>query len=82
MTDEEYDLLDELYFVIDFVLLKRATGLDDKVLIERLQNLVEKGWVRAFVSPGGADAENPDSVIYPSLYYLASKDGLLAHTGL
>ncbi|KXX71779.1 hypothetical protein [Flammeovirga sp. SJP92] len=81
MTDIEYDILDELYFVVSFKDLLSEVSLQEETLKTTLKSLIEKGWVRSFSSPSEeieielSDFEN----LYSSLYYLASKKGLLAH---
>jgi hypothetical protein len=83
MTNEEFDVLDELYFVIHYDELLVNTGLSDEELIKVLISLLDKGWIKCLKT---ADEE----VIYSDsdfrsnckhYYYLATKAGLLAHNG-
>ena len=46
MTDLEYDLLDELYFVISFDALQNALNWVKLSIEEQLKNLLEKQWVK------------------------------------
>lgn len=82
MSDLEYDILDELYFLIHFKELIAQFGLTDSELKPTLVKLFRKGWIRCY--------EEPDLELAPSdvdmelkfrdYYYLASKEGLKAHT--
>ncbi|WKN32589.1 hypothetical protein PZB74_04430 [Porifericola rhodea] len=83
MTDHEFDVLDELYFVTSFTQLSEEVGLTEDVLKETLQQLLDKGWVKCFLN---ASEEAVESKIdfkknYKDYFYLASKAGLLAHNG-
>lgn len=81
MTEGEFVVLDELYFVQSFAELEESTGLEEGELKEVLNTLLAKGWVRCLSSRGAepaADLERlPDA--FREHYYLASKAGLLAH---
>jgi len=81
MTDREFDVLDELYFVTPFHELREHVGLPEEELKEILIILSEKGWLKCF---GNMDEELPLDDInleteYKKYFYLASKEGLLAH---
>lgn len=80
MTDLEFDVLDELYFVQSFKEVSDAIDIPESELLPVLISLYDKGWIRVFVSP---DEEVEDKVgiadNYVSYFYLASKQGLLAH---
>lgn len=81
MTDREFELMDELYFVQSFQELQEECDMDEQELKQLLKGLVSKGWVRWMTSRSD---ENPESqVFHESLlqeyYYLATKAGLLAH---
>ncbi len=81
MSDLEYDVLDELYFVTHYKELVKTTGLDDEDLKPLLQKLLNKGWLRCYLEP---DEELESSMIdlevdFRNYYYLASKEGLKAH---
>lgn len=83
MTDLEFDVLDELYFVVPFQHLQDELDLDVNTLKEVLKSLLDKGWIKCFLS---ASEEAISSEIdfenkYKDYYYLASKQGLLAHNG-
>ena len=82
MSDLEYDVLDELYFIQSFEVLIKTTHLEDKELKQVLMSMFKKGWIRCFRS---ASEEIPSDEIdleteYMKYLYLASKSGLMAHT--
>ena len=83
MTDSEFDLLDELYFVQSFDYLKKVFGWDDLRLLDALQSLYQKGLIKCLSGP---DQERFDQVNVLSegknLLYLATKKGLMAHNTL
>jgi hypothetical protein len=83
MSDLEFDVLDELYFVQHFKDLLRLTDLEEHEIKKTLQLLIAKNWVRCFKD---ASTEVPSGEIdfeleFRNYYYLASKEGLLAHNG-
>ncbi|MCS6832491.1 MAG: transporter [Flammeovirgaceae bacterium] len=81
MSDVEYQVLDELYFVISFEKLKENTGLSEEELKNCLYQMLEKGWIKCFKDKEAReiatdiDFENK----YAQYQYLATKKGLLAH---
>ena len=81
MTDLEFDVLDELYFVTPFAQVLRMLEITDEELKNTLRNLIRKGWVKCFktvseqVEEEDLDFENE----FQEYYYLATKEGLLAH---
>ena len=81
MNDNEFDVLDELYFVQSYNDLRQMCGLDDRILIVVLANLYQKQWIRVLKSHD--EDEDPKQVDlsnkYQEYFYLASKKGLLAH---
>ncbi len=82
MTDSEFDLLDELYFVTTFRTLQEKTRLPAPELEEQLRNLLEQGLIRSFwPDPDTELAYETTSfgAIARDASYLASKDGLLQH---
>ena len=83
MSDEEFDVLDELYFVQTYTFLRETLAWEDKRLLDTLTLLVEKGWVKCFTEP---DQESFEAVnlqeVGKELLYLATKKGLMAHTTL
>lgn len=86
MTDQEFDILDELYFVTDFETIRQAVGLTEAELKEHLGAMLSKGWVKCFIAgtyevvsdTGIGENLNFDHK-YATYQYLATKAGLLAH---
>ena len=83
LTEQEFDILDELYFVISWHDLKEALRCDDSWLKDGLRTLLEKRFVQQFtyseahhdfVRLGAPDSDHPEKY-----HYLATKEGLLAH---
>lgn len=80
MTDAEFELLDELYFVISYHHLKERLGWGDEQLCEQLTSLFTQGWLRVFKSPNDTmDFDLISDEILMNAYLLASKAGLKAH---
>lgn len=81
MTDLEFDIIDELYFVNSFNDLREKLRLQEGELKYQLLNLIEKEWINYFVELDGL--QNPSiadlSKGLNNLFFLASKQGLLAH---
>ncbi len=82
MSDLEFDILDELYFLIHFNDLKDTLGLSDEDMKPILAKMVRKNWLRCYTEPDvELDATSIDIEInFRKYYYLASKEGLKAHT--
>lgn len=81
MTDEEFDIIDELYFVTAYSDLKEATEFSDEQLKSNLISMAKKGWVRVYKN---VDEESELSKLdlekgFQSYFYLASKKGLFKH---
>jgi DNA-binding MarR family transcriptional regulator len=83
MSDAEFDLLDELYFVQPFSYLQETLAWEDHTLIETLDLLYQEGLIKCLQSP---DVERFDQVNIVeegrNLYFLATKKGLMAHNAL
>ncbi len=81
MTDAEFEVMDELYFVISFENLKQKLDLSEMELKDILGHLVAKNYVKCFKS---VSDELPHEAVdfersYRIYHYLASKEGLFAH---
>ena len=80
MSDQEFELLDELYFVQNYEYLKESLGWEDDVLLTTLHLLYQEGMIKCLSTP---DHERFDGVDIFSegrnLFYLATKKGLMAH---
>lgn len=82
VTDAEYDILDELYFVTSFRDLSHKTGLPASELAHHLRSLLEQGLVRSFWPDPDTELAYEESsfgAISQDSFYLASKEGLLQH---
>lgn len=83
MSDEEFDLLDELYFVQNFDYIKDSLGWEDDLILRTLHRLYLGGMIKCLTTP---DTERFDVVDILSegknLFYLATKKGLMAHNTL
>ena len=81
MQENEFEILDELYFVISFDELEEVSAMDRKELVNVLATLWDKGWIRCYfglnneLDFGKADIKNQ----FDKYHYLASKEGLMAH---
>ena len=84
MSDLEFDVLDELYFVQPFDHLISELELEKSDLKEILKSMLDKGWIKCFrtmsdeVFPEDLDFENK----YADYFYLATKKGLLTHNSI
>jgi hypothetical protein len=83
MSDAEFDLLDELYFVQSYEHLRETLQWEDGKLLETLHSLYLEGMVKCLSEP---DRERFDQVDVFSegkkLLFLATKKGLMAHNAL
>lgn len=81
MTDFEFDVLDELYFLQPYSYLLKTMKMDDLKVKSTLKDLLKKGWVKCYKSP--SEELDTDQVDYENCFaeyhYLASKAGLFAH---
>lgn len=83
MTSDEFDLLDELYFVTSFDEVKRALDWSEDRLYTSLITLFRKDWIKCM---NAKSEELPSREIdlenaFREYHYLATKQGLLAHNG-
>ena len=80
MSEEEFDLMDELYFVQPYPYLKKELGWEDEKLLATLQLLIDKEWIKCFFN---VDEEVNDNFNIEKegkeYYYLATKVGLMEH---
>ena len=81
MTDLQFEILDELYFVISFDEVKDKLNLDESIFLEELQKLVEKEWVKCFINNSELSSEEVSKNLldYKLYQFLSSKKGLFAH---
>ena len=83
MEEREFDVLEELYFLIHYDQLKRALRMNEDELREALTGLFSKGFIRCYQSPVHElfDREVQLERDFRSYYYLASKEGLMIRHG-
>ena len=80
MTDLEFDIIDEMYFVISYNELESRLSMNREDLIDQLIEIFNRGWLRVFKSPDDTkDFEHVSKDILVNSYLLASKAGLKAH---
>lgn len=81
MTNAEFDVLDELYFIRSYKELGKSLDIRDAILISTLQKLLDRGWVSCYISPSEEiemDIRKLETE-YWKYHYLATKAGLRAH---
>jgi hypothetical protein len=82
VTDAEFDILDELYFVASFPELQQRTKVPAAELEQHLRSLLEQGLIRCYwPDPDTELAYEPTSfgALRQDCFFLASKEGLLLH---
>ncbi|WP_339874347.1 hypothetical protein [uncultured Algoriphagus sp.] len=83
MNDQEFDLMDELYFVQPYSYLLETLNWEEKSLLSTLQSLYSQGYIKCLDDP---DTERFGEVDVlkegKKLYFLATKNGLMAHNTL
>ena len=81
MSDQEFDILDELYFVTPFEQLQKTLGMAEPDLKTALETLISKGWVKCFHAGSVEIVTNEMNfeAEYRNYHYLATKAGLFAH---
>ncbi|RAU83397.1 hypothetical protein [Pontibacter arcticus] len=85
MNDNEFAVLDELYFVTAYPDLKTKLNLTDKELCETLESLLGKGYIRILFPD--QDTEHPYietafKTEYQEYFFLATKAGLVVHNSI
>ncbi|WP_205503903.1 hypothetical protein [Rufibacter psychrotolerans] len=82
MTDQEFDILDELYFVTSFKELQQKTGLPEPAFREALRGLISMNYIKCLFPDQDTEVPfDPDHFAREghAYFFLASKAGLLAH---
>jgi hypothetical protein len=83
MSEEEFDLMDELYFVRSYGHLKKELDWEHEKLLATLQSLLEKEWIKCFSSPDEEVFKNYNLPKFGKEYfYLATKKGLMEHNSI
>jgi hypothetical protein len=80
MTEQEYTLLDELYFLTPFDALKTALGWEEKTVLDVLEQVNQKSWLRVYITPSNELLPNEINIAEKGkgYSYNASKAGLFA----
>lgn len=82
VTDPQFDILDELYFVTSFRDLSQKTRLPATELTQHLRSLLEQGLIRSFWPDPDTELAYEESsfgALSQDCFFLASKEGLLQH---
>jgi len=81
LTDLEYRVLDELYFVSSFQNLQDNLVEEKSLVINALKNLLENNLVTQVKMEAGKEEklDVPDPASIEHSYFVASKKGLLIH---
>jgi hypothetical protein len=83
MSDDEFELLDELYFLQHYEDIKNNLDWGEEKLLITLKQLLDREWIKCYFSPEEEVFEPIDLVEQgKGLYYLATKKGLLEHNSL
>ena len=83
MSDAEFDVLDELYFVQPYHYLTEELGMSDVQLKPVLSSLLKKGYIKCLHNMNDEVFEDQLNfeADFKQYFYLATKTGLLAHNG-
>lgn len=82
MTNKEFDLLDELYFVTSFEDLESALEWPVEELFSILGSAIENGWVKCLEKKTEHEVVFSATELrnkYTEVFFLASKKGLMQH---
>lgn len=83
MTEEEFDVMDELYFVQPYQYLKETLDLEETKILTALDSLYQQGLIKCLKSPD-EECFNKVDIFKEgvNLFFLATKKGLMAHNTL
>ncbi len=81
MTETEFDVMDQLYFVVSFQDLRDSTEFDASLIKTTLWGFLSNGWVKCLINPEDEIEVSEEEFLrnFGNYYYLASKTGLLEH---
>lgn len=85
MSDNEFDILDELYFVTSYADLKSTLSLTDEELCKGLESLLEKAYIKILYPDQDTEQDyTPEAFAKhcKDYYYLATKAGLFVHNSV
>ena len=84
MTDIEFELLDQLYFVQTIDSLCNDVNMSNSEIVIELKRLFDKEWIKILDSD--SETEITDPALWgkdlTNFYYLITKKGLFAHNTL
>ena len=85
LNDNEFDLLDELYFVQSYQELREALSWTEELLNTVLKSLLQKAYIK-FLEDHDTEIDTKQALqlpssAYPELLFLATKQGLMIHNG-
>ncbi|SDJ77440.1 hypothetical protein SAMN05421823_10180 [Catalinimonas alkaloidigena] len=85
MEELAFDVMEELHFVTSFRNLCTRLECDEKQLTDVLKDMIGRGWVRSVPSPEherekATAPQRGDE--FSASFFLATKEGLLAHHGM
>ncbi|WP_210465140.1 hypothetical protein [Rufibacter roseolus] len=82
MTDQEFNIIDELYFVTSFEALQQELGLPEPELREALRGLISMNYIKCLFPDQDTEVPfDPDHFAREGhrYFFLATKEGLLTH---
>jgi len=83
LTDNEFAILDELYFISTIEMLLPATKLNIEQLKAEMCTLFQKGYIKIYSQNEEIDITEEKLLSnFETYQYIASKKGLLAHNTL
>ncbi|MCX2740790.1 hypothetical protein [Pontibacter anaerobius] len=85
MSNNEFDILDELYFVTSYPNLKSTLSLTDQELCAALQSLIRQGYVKIFYPDPDTEHEYDEKAFGKHCHeysFLATKAGLVVHNSI
>jgi hypothetical protein len=85
MSDIEFDILDELYFVVSYPDLRGTLSLTDQELCAALQSLIRQGYVRILYPDQDTEHEYNEESFgrhCQDYFFLATKAGLVVHNSI
>lgn len=85
MTEVEFDILDELYFVVSYPDLRSSLSLSDEELCAGLTGLLEKGYIKILYPDQDTEHEYNARAFgtqCQDYFYLATKAGLVVHNSI
>jgi hypothetical protein len=85
LSEEQFRILDCLYFVEPFATLLNETGLPRPIIAAELQTMIAKRWIQVMIYDETVKDYVPTSIHdvdrWDDFFFLATKEGLLKHNG-